>query len=203
MLKHLPILETERLILRPFSISDSERVRELAGNKDVYATTLNVPHPYETGMAGKWISSHLSQFYSGSGVNLAIVLKEAETLVGAIGLGAKPRHRRAELGYWIGVPYWGNGYCTEAAREVVQYGFEVLGYHKITSTHMKSNPASGRVMEKCGMIREGELVDQVYKDGNFHTLLVYGIRDSEQSLEPNAQYARGSAQSLGMKKNEI
>jgi len=180
-MKHPPILETERLVLRPFQISDAARVKELAGAYEIYKPTLNIPHPYEDGMAEKWIASHASAFYQGDGVNLAITLKADGLLIGAIGLGATLRHQRAELGYWIGVPYWGNGYCTEAAIAVIKYGFAVMNYHKITSLHMECNPASGRVMEKAGMRQEGILIDQVIKDGRYRTMIVYGIINSEES----------------------
>ena len=173
-----PTLETSRLILRPFAISDSERVRELAGAKEVYDTTLLIPHPYKEGVAEKWISSHAQQFYCGDGVSLAVIKKDSSDLIGSIGLAAFQKHKRAELGYWIGTPYWGNGYCTEAAKEIIRYGFEVLGYHKISSRHMEFNPASGRVMEKAGMQKEGLLIDEVMKDGKFHTLIVYGLINS-------------------------
>ena len=179
-MKHPPILETERLVLRPFQISAAARVKALAAAPEIYRMTLNIPHPYEDGMAEKWIATHASQFYEGSGVNLAVTLKADGILIGAIGLDATPRHQRAELGYWIGVPYWGNGYCTEAAVAVVRYGFTVMNYHKITSSHMEGNPASGRVMQKAGMRREGALVDEVVKDGRYHTMIVYGIINSEQ-----------------------
>ena len=89
------------------------------------------------------------------------------------------QHKRAELGYWIGVPFWSKGYCTEAAKAVVEYGFKILGYHKITSRHIESNLASGKVMEKASMSKEGRLIDEVIKDGTFHTLIVYGIINSE------------------------
>lgn len=174
-MKHPPILQTERLIIRPFSISDADHVQRLAGAKEVYATTANVPHPYEDGMAEKWISTHASNFYNELGVNLAITDKGAEKLIGAIGLVANKQHHRAELGYWIGYPYWGNGYCTEATIELIRYGFEVLNYHKITARHLEVNPASGRVMEKAGMKKEGVIQDDIYKDGKYHTTIVYGI----------------------------
>jgi RimJ/RimL family protein N-acetyltransferase len=107
-------------------------------------------------------------------------LKADGVLIGAIGLDATVRHQRAELGYWIGVPYWGSGYCTEAAIAMIRYGLDVMNYHKITSAHMECNPASGRVMGKAGMRQEGILIDQVIKDGRYRTMIVYGIIDSEQ-----------------------
>ncbi|RKX32096.1 MAG: GNAT family N-acetyltransferase [Verrucomicrobia bacterium] len=175
MIRHLPTLATERLNLRPFTLADAEFVRELAGAPAIYATTQNIPHPYEEGMAEKWIATHASNFYEGRGVQLAITLKEAGRLVGAIALTARPAHKRAELGYWIGLPYWGNGYCTEAAREVIRYGFETLGLHKINAHHLSENPASGRVMEKAGMSREGIMVDHFLKDGAFRSVTAYAI----------------------------
>ena len=175
MTTQAPELVTSRLLLRLVQFTDSYRIMELAGDRRVYETTLNIPHPYDDGEAEKWIASSLLRFYSGKGAELAITIRESGELIGVIGLGPEAGHERAELGYWIGVPYWNHGYCTEAALAVIRFGFDVLGYHKITSRHMARNPASGRVMEKAGMSFEGELIDEVLKDGKFHTLKVYGI----------------------------
>jgi len=193
-MKHPPILETERLILRPLQISDAARVKALAGASEIYRTTLNIPHPYEEGMAEKWIAPHASRFYQGDAVDLAVTLKTDGILIGAIGLDATLRHQPAELGYWIGVPYWGNGYCTEAAIAIIRYGFDVMNYHKITCMHMECNPASGRVMEKAGMRQEGVLIDQMIKDGRCHTMIVYGIINSEQSHAGDGENAAADAQ---------
>jgi [ribosomal protein S5]-alanine N-acetyltransferase len=160
-------------------MSDAGRVKEIAGAREIYETTLTIPHPYEDGMAEKWISSLAHQFYSDTGVDLAIVERSTGSVIGSIGLAADRRHDRAALGFFIGFSYWGNGYCTEAAVVMIQYGFGVLKYHKITSGHMECNRASGRVMEKAGMQKEGTLIDHVMKDGKFHTLIVYGTINSE------------------------
>lgn len=175
MIKHPPTIETDRLILRPFEIEDAERVRTLAGAKEIYETTLLIPHPYEKGMAEKWISTHLQNFYHNKGLNFAIVDKKENVLIGAIGLIYDAKHHHAEMGYWIGIPYWGKGYCTEAAKVVLDYGFSELSYHRIFAHHMAGNPSSGRVMEKIGMKREGEFKEHVYKDGVFHSCIFYGI----------------------------
>ncbi len=175
MTHHLPTIETERLRLRPFQIEDSPQVMALAGDRLVYDTTFQIPHPYEPGMAETWIATHAAQFDEGKGVTFAITLKQGGDLVGAIGLGADVRNKRAEMGYWMGVPFWNKGYCSEAAVAVIQFGFAEMGLHKITARYMINNPASGRVMQKAGMTLEGELADELYKDGQFHTLKVYGI----------------------------
>jgi RimJ/RimL family protein N-acetyltransferase len=174
-LTHQPTLRTQRLLLRPFALADASRVQLLAGAREVYATTLNIPHPYADGLAEQWIASHAVQFNSGDGATFAITLAADGELVGAIGLRTHAAHRRAELGYWIGVPFWNEGYCTEAAIAVIRYGFEGLNLHKITSRYMAGNLASERVMVKAGMRKEGELIDEIYKDGAFRSLGVYGL----------------------------
>src|ERR1035441_3861334 len=112
-------LQTERLTLRVHALSDIPALMPLIGAREVAATTLRIPHPYTDADAQE-------DFSSGSGLRLGIVLRESDTLCGGVGLRIEPDHRRAELGYWIGVPYWGNGYATEAARAVVKYGFGTL-----------------------------------------------------------------------------
>lgn len=169
-----PELQTDRLLLRPFTPNDAPGVRELAGDRDIAATTLNIPHPYEEGMAEEWIRTHREKFERGELANFAITLRGDGNLIGAIGLVIVPEHERAELGYWIGKPHWGNGYCTEAARAVAEYGFRELGLNRIHASHFSHNPASGRILQKIGMSREGCLKQHVRKWEKFVDLEVYG-----------------------------
>jgi ribosomal-protein-alanine N-acetyltransferase len=177
--KKIPKLETERLLLRFFDLSDAERVRELAGDKEIADTTTNIPHPYEKGMAEEWISTHQIEFESGESVRFAIILKATQELIGAIGLNIDKGFNRAELGYWIGKKYWNQGYCTEAARVVLGYGFRQLFLHKITSSHFTWNPSSGKVMRNIGMKKEGVFKEHVLKDDNYEDLVIYGILRKE------------------------
>ena len=174
-MKELPTIETKRLLLRTFELSDAKDVQRLAGDRSIADTTLNIPHPYENGMAEKWISTHQSKFDAGELSNFAIVLKTSGELIGAMGLIIVPRFERAELGYWIGRPYWKNGYCTEAGRAVLQYGFSVLKLNRIHATHLTRNPASGRVMQKLAMVHEGHLRQHSKKWDKFEDLELYGI----------------------------
>lgn len=176
-----PTLTTERLILRPFMGSDASRVQLLAGDPLVAATTANVPHPYPDGAAEVWIAQHLKWFLSGHGVQFAIVVKTTGILIGCIDLGIAAAHSRAELGYWIGVDFWNQGYCTEAASALVGFGFETLGLKKITSRHLSINPSSGRVMSKVGMKKEGLLRREFTKNGTSYDVEVYGLLREEQS----------------------
>lgn len=147
----LPILTTNQLVLRPFTLADAQTVQHLAGDRDVASTTLRIPHPYKDGMAEEWIGTHADKCAKGEGISLAVSLRDAGTLVGAVGLEICKEHSRAELGYWIGKPYWGKGFATEAAKALVEYGFQVVGLNRIYAYHVVRNPASGRVMHKIGM----------------------------------------------------
>ena len=171
-----PILETVRLLLRPFRLADADQVQRLAGDRPVADTTLNVPHPYEDGLAEKWISNHRDWFERRQQAVFAVTLKKsAGTLIGTVGLRIEIGDQRAELGYWIGRHYWNQGYCTEAARAVLQFGFEQLGLNRIFAHHFLRNSASGRVMQKLGMTHEGRLRQHVKKWDAFEDLELYGI----------------------------
>jgi len=170
-----PTLETERLLLRPFSLSDAADVQRLAGDFAIADTTQTIPHPYEDGMAEQWISTHAERFAQGKVATFAVVLKPQGTLVGAISLTDIDKGHQAELGYWIGKPYWNQGLCTEAGQAVLRYGFETLGLIRVHSRHISRNPASGRVMRKLGMQHEGRRIQHVRKWDKFEDLELYGI----------------------------
>lgn len=185
----LPRLETERLILREFELSDAPRVQQLAGDKEIAATTSLIPHPYPAGEAERWISTHAASFAAGASARFAITRREDNLLIGAIGLEIHPKHNRAEVGYWIGKDYWGQGYATEALRPVLAYGFS-RGLHRIWAEHFAHNPASGRVMQKVGMRHEGTLRHHMVKWGEPVDCEVYGILSSEFLLQTDPSRRR-------------
>lgn len=171
-----PTLHTSRLILRPFDLSDAAEVQRLAGSLEVADTTLNVPHPYEDGMAETWISTHAEDYETLSTVTYAVSLQNHETcIIGAVSLVINPRHQRGELGYWIGREHWNQGYCTEAAKALADFGFESLKLHKVTAHHLTRNPASGRVMQKIGMQHEGTLKQHILKWDQYEDIECYGL----------------------------
>ncbi len=96
-------------------------------------------------------------------------------MIGCCGLTIVPKYRRATLGYWIGRDYWGNGFCTEAATEVVAFGFTELGLHRIAAMHLCINPASGAVMRNPGMKREAILRNYVLKNNKFEDMALDAI----------------------------
>lgn len=186
-----PTLNTQRLVLRPFTADDAPEVQQLAGVPEIAATTLRIPHPYPKGYAAAWIQGHPALFETGGGVVFAIIRRRDATLVGCIGLECDPENRNAELGYWIGVPYWNRGYATEAARIVVAFGFAYFKLHAIKSRHFGSNPASGRVMEKIGMRYEGRRREQLFKEGRgFEDIVEYGLLNGDFIAQQLAERAR-------------
>ena len=171
----IPELETPRLRLRPFHERDVPEVVRLAGRPEIAATTLHVPHPYARSDAETWLASHGPAAAAGTGFTFAIVTRD-DRLVGAIGLELVPRHRRGEIGYWIGVEHWGRGYATEAGRAILDFGFSALGLNRIEAHAFPENPASSRVLGKLGFRLEGLLrhhvvKDGVPRDGCFHSIL--------------------------------
>ena len=170
-----PLLLTPRLLIRPFQIDDAARVQLLAGDATIADTTMNIPHPYEDGMAETWIGSHEVGFNRGDQAHFAIVLRAADELIGAVGLNFNNSHARAELGYWIGAPYWSRGYCTEAARATLGYAFMARAINRVQATHLARNPASGRVMQKLGMQHEATFRQYFRKNGRFEDVELYAL----------------------------
>jgi RimJ/RimL family protein N-acetyltransferase len=175
----LPVLDTPRLRLRPFSMDDAGEVHRLAGDTRVASSTMNIPHPYREGMAVSWIATHGPEWERGRRATLAVTLRESGELVGAVALTVNREQNRASMGYWIGHPYWGRGYATEAARAVLDLAFAELRLRRVEATHFADNPASGRVMEKLGMSYEGTLRSHVIRDGARHDLVVRGVLRSD------------------------
>jgi RimJ/RimL family protein N-acetyltransferase len=140
-----PALETERLCLRALQRADAAAVARLANDRRVVENTASMPHPYTLADA----EDFLRRVESSPGeIAFAITLNDG-TLIG--GCGLKRDHNDAtELGYWLGVPYWGQGFATEAARALIDHAFGDLGLDRLEADARVSNPASRRVLEKCG-----------------------------------------------------
>lgn len=136
---------------------------EAESRGDVAKTTLSIPYPYPDGAAETWIASTHEAFEAGRSSVFGITDKLTHRLIGCMTLRIDTPHRRAELAYWLGKPYWGKGYTTEAARRVVGYGFDELRLNRIWAAAFVSNPASSAVMRKVGMKHEGVLRQHVVK----------------------------------------
>jgi RimJ/RimL family protein N-acetyltransferase len=143
----VPVLATERLILRAPRREDAKAIATLIGDRRIAENTARVPHPYTLADAEEFIASSNSN--TPEQANFVITTRDGGDLLGGCGIGAL-RETEPEIGYWLGLPFWGNGYATEAARALLDHGFGDLGHEVILSGARVSNPASRRVLEKCG-----------------------------------------------------
>ena len=172
-------LRTLRLLLRSFEPGDIPTIVRLAGAREIAATTINIPHPYTEEDAQNFLAHADEDFRAGRSVTFAVTALPAGDLCGAVGLAIVPAHERAELGYWIGVPYWGRGFATEAACAVMAFGFETLLLNRIYASHFGGNTASQRVLEKAGMRHEGPSRQHIRKWNRYIDLENYGLLASE------------------------
>jgi len=139
-----PVLQTRRLMLRGLRLQDAAAVAPLANDRRIAENTAQIPHPYRLADAESFIVSAQAK----GDVNFLIALADATVIgVGGIARGEGPA---PELGYWLGLSYWGQGFATEAARAVIDYAFADLKLESIQAGARVTNPASRRVLEKCG-----------------------------------------------------
>lgn len=170
------MLETGRLVLRPFRMEDSARLCALAGAREIADTMISVPHPYPEDMARAWIQRQPEAYRSGREVHFAVVPRDGRELIGAIELrDIDAVHSVGELSFWVGVPWWGRGYAFESAVALVAFGLGEMGLNRICAHHMVRNPASGRVLQKAGFKREGLLRERVRKWGVFEDVVALAL----------------------------
>ena len=152
-----PALETARLRLRALQRTDARAVARLANDRRIAENMAVMPYPYTRADADGFIRSVEE---SKTETAFAITL-EGDTLIGICGLRMEPR-KAPELGYWLGVAYWGHGYATEAARAVIDHAFDDLGLEQLEAGARVSNPASRRVLEKCGFQWTGVSLKRIH-----------------------------------------
>ena len=172
-----PLLRSRRLLLRGLRDDDAPAITALIGDKRVSRWLLSFPYPYPPGAAANWIARTLEGYLDGTGATFAITSKGV--VMGAIGLRLVARHDHAELGYWLGVPYWGQGYAAEAAKKIIGWGFRFYRLRRIYGQYLGDNHASGRVMEKAGMLREGVRRKHLRKGGRWYDAHQFGILREE------------------------
>ncbi|EDL66428.1 acetyltransferase, GNAT family protein [Bacillus sp. SG-1] len=158
-----------------FQQRDATEVAGLCNNYQLYINTLYLPYPYTLEDAVSWIKNHLDNYNKDKLYEFAVTDKTTGKLLGAIALSNNQSFKNGEIAYWIGEPYWGKGYATEAAHAILEFAFKEKNYHKVFARHFGSNPASGRVLRKIGMENEGELKEHVLKEGRFEDLVYYGV----------------------------
>jgi RimJ/RimL family protein N-acetyltransferase len=142
--RSIPVLETERLVLRAPRLEDAKAVAQLANDRRIAENTARIPHPYSLVDAEKFIAS-----VNRAEGEIAFLITRENRVLGAVGIGM-PEREAPDIGYWLGVRFWGHGYATEAVRAVIDHAFEDLDYEALGAGARVTNPASRRVLEKCG-----------------------------------------------------
>jgi RimJ/RimL family protein N-acetyltransferase len=146
--RSIPVLETKRLVLRAPLLEDAKTVAALANDRRIAENTARIPHPYKMADAESFIKGANK---GGAGDAMFLITLRDKTLIGACGLRQQEENSETpELGYWLGVPHWGNGYATEALHAVIDYAFTDLDHTALQAGARVTNPASRRVLEKCG-----------------------------------------------------
>ena len=140
----IPVLETKRLAMRAPRLGDAKTVAALANDRRIAENVARIPHPYQKSDAESFIAGANKS----NGEAVFMVTLRDGTLIGACGI--MNQDDTPELGYWLGVPYWGKGYATEALHAVIDYAFTDLAHEALQAGARVTNPASRRVLEKCG-----------------------------------------------------
>lgn len=165
-------LETKNLILRPFNMSDCPRIAFLCEDERVTRYT-PLPSHYKLSDAENWVKSQPEN--KDKALDFAIVEKKTGELIGSISLMFDKVNNFAEMGYWLTPDFWGKGLATEVCKYLIEYAFKILGLHKIIAKHYIENPASGKVMQHCGMKFVGTLKEHNLKNGIYHDVNLYEI----------------------------
>lgn len=170
----LRTIETTRLALRPFRETDARRIAYLAGDYDVAKMCGRVPHPYPVAAAHTWLAKLDEQRDAGVEFPFAIEAR-IDGLIGACGVNrvGDPKDAIWEIGYWLGMPYWGFGYAVEAAKGLIGWARDTLGARVFLAGHFVDNPASGKVLRKLGF-------------SHTHSAELYGL--ARQRVDPCERY---------------
>ena len=175
----LPVLETDRLVLRRLSRKDASDIFSFASDPEVSRYVLWEAHR-SVSESRYYIQYMKSLYRRGLPSSWGVVLKKTGRIIGTIGfMWFSEANRSAEIGYSFARPEWNKGYATEALGTVIRSAFASLTLNRLEAQHDIRNPASGRVMEKCGMNREGILRQRVQNKGEFIDVALYAILRSD------------------------
>ena len=172
-------LETERLILRPPKMEDAWDMKTLLQERDISENIDAIPYPYPDEMAQKQLREAIQHIEDENGYYFMITLKSSGELMGAVYSYHRPVHLNTTLTYWLGKPYRGKKYISEAVLRVMKYGFEEDKFHRIWAmVHADNEPAS-QILKKVGMKHEGILREHIYDGEGFRDVEYYGMLRKE------------------------
>jgi ribosomal-protein-alanine N-acetyltransferase len=165
----MQIVINDLVHLSEFHSSDKDALVQHLNDEDIYERTLRIPFPYTEEDADEWLAL-VAKITKQQGCPVHFGIREADgSLVGACGFDGFDvgKSHRAEIGYWLAKPLWGRGIMTAVVQRVCQHAFEEFSLVKVTAHVFTHNPASARVLEKCGFQQEGLLRKHFLKDGKF------------------------------------
>lgn len=185
----LPIpVRTDRLLLRRPTTADIPHIARIANDTRITSTTASLPYPYTTEDARKFIDEIAPEAWTLGRACILAITEHGNTQnnnqtntdghtqpIGTVGLVTDWANLRAELGFWVGVDYWGRGYATEASRAMIRLAFEHLSLERVFATHHGGNDASGKVQIKAGMRYEGVMRKHLRKDGRQLDSVIHGL----------------------------
>ena len=177
----LPILETSSLVLRPVRMEDAKDIFRYASDPEVARYVMWEPHRSISDTRA-YIRYIRSLYRRGLPSSWAVVHKLSGSVIGSIGfVGYSPVHHAAEIGYSFSRQYWNRGFATQALSAVIDSAFDRIdGLHRLEAQHDVRNPASGRVMEKCGMRFEGILRGRLWNKSEYIDVALYSILRSDR-----------------------
>ena len=172
---YMPELDTPRLRLRKLTMRDAQDIFDYSRDPQVEKHVLWDAHR-SVGESRAYLRYMLRKYRMGEPASWGIELKSTGRIIGTIGyMWIQSENAAAEVGYSLSRAYWGQGIMTEALREVIRYGFLGLRLNRIEAQHETGNPASGAVMRKCGMAKEGTLRQRLFNKGKYVDVDMYSI----------------------------
>ena len=202
--ENMPILRTQRLIIRPMKTSDSYDMYEYACREDVTEFLLWSPHP-SVGYTREYLAYIEARYARGEFFDWAVTLEDSGKMIGTVGFTKiYPSNNSAEIGYVLNPEYHNQGIGYEAAKRIVDFGFEELSLHRIEARFMKENAASRKLMEKLGMSFEGYSRESMLVKGQYRTIGTCSILRDEWEQTEHPQYQETKKQGFFDKlKNSI
>lgn len=173
--ENVPEIETERLLIRRVTPRDAQDMYEYSRDPEVARHVLWEAHTSPSDSRG-YIRYLQRKYRLAEPSSWGIELKATKKLIGTIGfMWWQQENASAEIGYSLGRAYWNHGYMTEALNAVLCYAFEEMRLNRVEAQHEVDNPASGVVMQKAGMKKEGVLRSRLYNKGRYVDVALYAI----------------------------
>ena len=171
----MPDIETKRLLLRRMTMKDAQDIFEYSRDPEVAKHVLWSAQKHIS-EAKEYVRYMTKRYRDDLPSSWGIIDKESGKLIGTIGyMSLSEENASVEVGYSLARWLWGKGLMTEALRAVIDYTFDAMDINRIKAQHELLNPSSGRVMEKCGMTKEGVLRQRLYNKGKFVDVALYSI----------------------------